>query len=168
MDGRQRQILPIGFQCSECLYICMKVEGPNRTSGPKGAAKADAKKSTGDSAFGSMVNEAGEAEAQAPVLRPAAVSALDALLVLQGAEGGVSEEATKKARKRAAELLEHLEKIRIGLLTGELPKATLQQLAQTISLHRETAIDPRLAEILEEIDLRAQVELAKLEMSREQ
>lgn len=110
-----------------------------------------------------MVSETEEAEAQAPVARTTAVNALDALLTLQGADSSTSEEATKKARKRAADLLDHLDKIRVGLLTGELPKSTLQQLAHTIATHREKAIDPKLAEILDEIDLRAQVELAKLE-----
>ena len=139
----------------------MKVEGPGRTSGTKSTSKAGSKKS-GDGAFGGMISDTEETEAQAPVSRTASIGALDTLLALQGAEG-TSEEATKKAKKRAGILLDRLEKIRIGLLTGELPSSALQQLAHTIASHREGMIDPRLAEILDEIDLRAQVELAKLE-----
>lgn len=139
----------------------MKIEGPNKTAGAKGASKADARK-TGDGSFGTMVNDAEETTAQAPVARTSAVSALDALLVLQGAEDSSSEEAAKKARKRAADLLDQLDKVKMGLLTGELPKSTLQQLAQTIATHRDQVLDPKLAEILDDIDLRAQVELAKL------
>jgi len=140
----------------------MKVEGSNKTSGAKGVSKPGAKKSAGDGAFGAMIDDAGETEAQAPVTRTASIGALDVLLALQGADSGTSEEASKKARKRAADLLDHLDKIKIGLLTGELPASALQQLAQTITIHRETVVDPKLAEILDEIDLRAQVELAKL------
>lgn len=140
----------------------MKIEGSNKTSGTKGASKTDKKRGVGDGAFDAMVNESDETEASAPVTRPASIGALDALLTLQGADSSTSEEAAKKARKRAADLLDHLDKIRVGLLTGELPASTLQQLAHTIATHREQVMDPKLAEIIDEIDLRAQVELAKL------
>ena len=140
----------------------MKVEGPNKTSGAKGAAKPGAKK-TGDGAFDALIDEAGETEAPAPLARAAPVGALGALLALQGADGDATGENAKKAKRRGVDLLDHLEKIRIGLLTGELPRATLTQLSHAIATHREKNIDPRLAEILDDIDLRAQVELAKLE-----
>jgi hypothetical protein len=140
----------------------MKVEGPHKPSGVKGAAKAGTKKDGADGAFGAMLDETGGADTSAPAARTASVGALDALLALQAAESGISEEANKKAKKRAADLLDHLDKIRAGLLSGELPQSTLQQLAQAIAAQREKGIDPRLAEILDEIDLRAQVELAKL------
>jgi hypothetical protein len=140
----------------------MKVEGPNKTGGVKGTSKAD-KKKTGDGEFGAMISDTEETEAQAPVSRTASISALDALLTLQGADSSTSEEAAKKARKRAGDLLDHLEKIKMGLLIGELKGAVLHQLSQTIATHREQVMDPKLAEILDEIDLRAQVELAKLD-----
>jgi hypothetical protein len=140
----------------------MKIEGPNKTSGAKGVSKSGAKR-TGDGAFDSMVGDAEESEAASSAGRPTSIGALDALLSLQEAESGTSEEAQKKARKRAGDLLDHLDKIKIGLLTGELPKSALQHLAQTITSHRDHVLDPKLAEILDEIDLRAQVELAKLE-----
>jgi len=110
-----------------------------------------------------MIHKAEKTEAQASVTRAASVGAIDSLLALQEADGSTSEESNRKARKRASDLLEHLEKVRIGLLTGELSKNVLSQLAHTISTHRDKVMDPRLAEILDEVDLRAQVELAKLE-----
>ena len=122
-----------------------------------------AKKRGGDGTFDSMIHKAEETESQSPVARAASVGALDSLLALQEADGSTSEESNRKARKRASDLMEHLEKVRIGLLTGELPKNVLSQLAHTISTHRDKVMDPRLAEILDEVDLRAQVELAKLE-----
>ncbi len=139
----------------------MKVEGPNKSSTAKGATKAGPKK-TGDGTFDSMVGDTAETAGQAATGRPASVSALDALLTLQAADSGTSEEATKRARKRANDLLDHLDKIKVGILTGELPKSTLEQLAQTVASHRDQVMDPQLAEILDDIDLRAQIELAKL------
>jgi len=139
----------------------MKIEGPSKSSGPKGASKTEQKR-TGDGAFDAMIGDTEEAEAPAAVSRPASIGALDALLSLQEADSGTSEEATKKARKRASDLLDHLDQVRVGLLTGELSKSTMEHLAQTIASHRDQNLDPKLAEILDEIDLRAQVELAKL------
>lgn len=139
----------------------MKVEGPGKTTGVTGASKSAPKK-TGDDAFGSMVNDTEEPAAQVSVSKPTSVSGLDALLALQEAESSSSEEARKKAKKRAADLLDELDKIKVGLLTGELPKSTIEQLARTIASRRDMIVDPKLAEILDEIDLRAQVELAKL------
>lgn len=140
----------------------MKIDGPHKTSGIKGVPKTGAKKGSGDGAFDAMIGDTGETEAPVPVPRPASIGALDALLVLQGAGSGTVEEATKKAKKRAADLLDHLDEVRAGLLSGELPNSVLRQLSHTIASHREAALDPKLAEILDEIDLRAQVELAKL------
>ena len=139
----------------------MKVEGSDKTSGSKSSSKARAKKSSGEGVFDSMIDTTGETKAQTPVACAASVGALDSLLALQGEEGSASKES--KAGKRAFDLLEHLEKIRLGLLTGTLPKDVLSQLAYTVSTHREKVMDPKLVEILDEIDLRAQVELAKLE-----
>ena len=141
----------------------MKVENSDKTSGTRSASKSSVKKRGGDGTFDSMIHKAEETESQSPVARAASVGALDSLLALQEADGSTSEESNRKARKRASDLMEHLEKVRIGLLTGELPKNVLSQLAHTISTHRDKVMDPRLAEILDEVDLRAQVELAKLE-----
>jgi hypothetical protein len=142
----------------------MKIEGPNKSSGAKGAGKAEQKKS-GDGTFDTMISETGEAETPHQAARPSSLSPLDALLILQETGGSTSEEAAKKAKKRAFDLLDQLDKIKLGLLTGELPKSTIIQLSNTIAIQRDQVLDPRLAEVLDEIDLRAQVELAKLEQN---
>lgn len=136
----------------------MKIEGPNKAGGTKGVSKSGAKK-TGDGAFDSMVDETEEAAPQAAVSRPSAIGALDTLLALQGVGDSTSE---RKAKKRASDLLDQLDNLRIGLLTGDISKSAIQHLAQTIATHRDQVMDPKLAEILDEIDLRAQIELAKL------
>lgn len=145
----------------------MKIEGPNKTSGSKGPSKTGAKKGAGGGEFDSMIGDTEETASQSPAARTSSVSSLGALLSLQEADGSTSEEAKKRAKKRGIALLDHLDQIRIGLLTGELKKSTIQQLAQTIATHRDSTImDPKLTAVLDEIDLRAQVELAKLEQDK--
>ena len=73
-----------------------------------------------------------------------------------------TEEAEDLSGKmRAFDILDRLEDLRIELLTGALSREKLTQLSQVVSAHRGDVTDPRLAEVLDEIDLRAQVELAK-------
>lgn len=140
----------------------MKIEGPNKSSGTKGASKSGAAKSTGDSTFSGMVDETEDTPAQKPVSGVMQIGQLDALLSIQEAADGTSEEAAKKGRKRAALLLDQLDQVRLGILQGSIPLSTLQQLGNTIASHRDKVMDPQLAELLDEIDLRVQVELAKL------
>lgn len=154
--------MPVGPLSEDVYNVRMKVEGPNKTGSAKGVSKTGAKKGTGDTAFSGLVGDAEEAEAQKPVSGIMTIGQLDSLLSLQEAGGGTSEEARKKAKQRAAALLEGLDQVRIGILTGSIPNATLQSLGRVIGEHRDKTIDPKLAEILDEIDLRVQVELAKL------
>lgn len=68
-----------------------------------------------------------------------------------------------RSRKRAEDILDRLEEIRIGLLEGGIPRGQLEALDQLVREQRDQVVDPRLSEILDEIELRARVELAKLD-----
>jgi hypothetical protein len=140
----------------------MKIEGPKKSSSTTGPSKTGGAKSTGDSTFSGMVDDTEGASGHKPVSGVMQISQLDALLSVQEAADSGSEEAGKKGRRRAAQLLDQLDQVRIGLLSGGIPVATLNQLARTISTHRDDVMDPKLAALLDEIDLRVQVELAKL------
>jgi hypothetical protein len=139
----------------------MKIDGPKKSETSKGVSKTGAKKATGDTAFSGMIDDAGETPAQKPVSGVMSINQLDALLSVQEAADGTSEEAAKRGKQRASLMLDQLDQLRMGLLTGGIPVSTLKQLTQTIGSHRDNIMDPRLAEVLDEIDLRVQVELAK-------
>lgn len=138
----------------------MKIEGPGKSTSVRGASKTGAKK-TGESGFSGLVGEESAVEGEKPVSGTTSVGALDALIALQEAGDGTSEEALRKSKRRAAALLDELDKVRLGLLAGGIPKDTLQHLTRMVGQQRETVMDPALAELLDEIDLRVQVELAK-------
>ena len=59
-------------------------------------------------------------------------------------------------------ILDKLEELRAALLSGMIPKAKLIELARVLREKRETGLDDELNRILDEIELRAEVELAKL------
>jgi hypothetical protein len=87
---------------------------------------------------------------------------MNTVLALQEAPDATRGRARKRAQERGNMMLDQLEEIRLGLLLGTIPMAKLEQLAQLVRAKREQIDDPKLLEILDEIELRAAVELAKL------
>ena len=68
-----------------------------------------------------------------------------------------------KAHAHGESVLQRLEQIRMGLLAGRIPTQLLNELVRNLRRPRPGFTDPRLGEILDEIELRASVELAKLD-----
>lgn len=89
------------------------------------------------------------------------VMGVEALLALQDVL--TPTERRRRSVKRAARLLDDLDDIKIALLGGELNQGQLQQLGRTIREQRSATDDPKLEAVLDEIETRAAVELAKLE-----
>lgn len=140
----------------------MKVEGPNRTQGSSGVKKTDKTKG-GDEAFGDFVaSQAGPAGATTTTK---SIAMVDSLLAAQSVEDPTARAARKRARERGASVLDELEKIRMGLLSGTLTVGHMIDIADVVASHREKISDPRLTAIMDEIDLRAQVELAKMRVA---
>lgn len=138
----------------------MKIEGPGslRNGAARRAGKTDGSLA---GAFARALHGAGES-GQAGVGGAVQAGAINPLIALQELEDAASS-PQGKARARAEALLDRLDEIRLGLLQGSLPASKLDALARMVQTQRAQVSDPRLAAILDEIDLRAQVELAKLE-----
>ena len=132
----------------------MKVNGPNEIK--SNAISRRKKTSASGETFSLSANEASETEASHAAAKSGPVAALDSLLALQ--EVG---EREAKPFKRGMETLDLLDDIRHGLLMGGIPLTKLKALTRLIGQQRQRVADPELAAILDEIDLRAQVELAK-------
>lgn len=110
------------------------------------------------------VSESEQPHAQT-VSGPNAIAAVDSILMLQGIDDSTS--GRSKGLVRSEELLDMLDQVRDGLLAGGVPRATLNRLAATLGKRQENFVDPRLQGVLDEIELRARVELAKLEKAEE-
>jgi hypothetical protein len=101
---------------------------------------------------------------------PAARVSLSAAATLQAVEGLLSlqevVDATtgrRRAVKRGEGLLDALDALRHALLAGALPRDQLGMLQRLAAETAQTTDDPQLQEIIAEIELRAAVELAKLD-----
>jgi hypothetical protein len=66
------------------------------------------------------------------------------------------------ARQYGDDLLDRLESLRRDILLGAIPKEKLANLAHALRAQRGQTDDPRLKQIIDEIELRAKVEIAKL------
>ncbi len=151
----------------------MKVEGPGKTNTTAGAKKAGKASRSGGASFASSLENSADSDGVDAVSGAAAgmVGAVDALIALQevdspdsaAGEGALSGDRERRAQKWGNDMLEGLEEIRIGFLTGRIPHHRLNEIAKAASDGKSQSSDPRLSAILEEIELRALVELAKLQ-----
>jgi hypothetical protein len=62
-------------------------------------------------------------------------------------------------------LLDRLDDLRLALLAGGLSPGQISELQRVVMSERALVDDPRLLAVLDQIDLRARVELAKLTTS---
>lgn len=90
-----------------------------------------------------------------------ALAAMDALISIQEVPDATARRS--KAIARAQDMLDLLEEIKLAILTGALPRARINKLARIVAEVREDVGEEGLTHVLDEIELRARVELAKLE-----
>ena len=137
----------------------MKVTGPSGIGSSSGARPA---RSAGGEGFRVITPEpAGGAGQASSVSATGGVMGVGALLALQDVGGPL--ERKRRAVRRAGRILDVLEDIKVALLEGELSIGDLDRLRRAIRDEREQTEDPNLEAVLDDIELRAAVEMAKLE-----
>ena len=75
-------------------------------------------------------------------------------------------ERRKKAMDRGTRLLDVLDQIKVALLDGDLDSGALDRLSRAIREERAKTEEPGLEDLLDQIETRAAVEQAKLQVSR--
>ena len=136
----------------------MKIQGPTGPS-QTGAARGAGRTAAG----GFSLPGAGEASEAAEAQRMAGldgVMTVSALLALQGVEDPLHRR--KRAMGRASRLLDILDDLKVAMLEGRAAPSTLDNLARAVREQRESTDDPGLNDVLNQIETRAAVELAKL------
>ncbi len=98
----------------------------------------------------------------APVSGMTNVSSLDAIFATQMVDGIEEKERRKKMIKRGKTLLDKLDDIRSALLRGYIAKDELIEISRMVKEQKTMCEDKRLLDIIAEIELRVEVELAKL------
>ena len=92
------------------------------------------------------------------------VAGVSALMALQGVEGPL--ERRRRAIRRGGGLLDRLDELKLALLSGEPDEGVMDRLGRVMREERPQNDDPGLSALLDQIDLRAAVEMAKAELRR--
>jgi len=139
----------------------------NATNGLSTTGIGQGGKRTPGGAF--SVPDAEEAAGASSAARSAGVSSLgsiDALIALQQVEEPLARR--RRAVARASRLLDGLDQVKLALLDGEPTPEQLQRLTTAVREQRVGSEDPGLQALLDQIETRAVVELAKLEVRSRQ
>lgn len=147
----------------------MKVDGYGNILNTSGVKKRGGVSVSGNfsgflnAAEGTEATETEAASNNSGVSDISAPASLSGILALQ--EVSEDEIRKKKLIQQGHSMLDSLESLRRQLLLGTLPASTLRDIEKNLLVQRQTIIDPRLMMILDDIELRTAVELAKLEMA---
>ncbi len=139
----------------------MKV--PEVRSTPAQKAKA-AKKSaaTGGPSFSDHLSKVSSSRSEADAPKDVAgVSGVSSILTVQEVQNYTEDGARREMIRYGEDILDKLEELRRDLLVGAIPKDRLANIAQTMRSRKATVSDPRLLDLINDIELRAEVELAK-------
>jgi hypothetical protein len=133
----------------------MRIYGP--TGLAANAPTATARRPTGGT-FTLSEGDGAQPTGNAGALRT--IGGIDALIALQGIEDPT--ERRRHALKRGRHALDALDELKIGLLGGNLSPATLIKLKSAAAYLKDASGDAGLDTVLGEIELRVEVEIAKL------
>ncbi|HYF86345.1 flagellar assembly protein FliX [Azospirillum sp.] len=139
----------------------MKVEGPGNLRGSGTVRRTGKTDASGGASFAKQL--VGDTTATHGVTGASAVFGVSSVLALQEVDDATAR--ASRGKMRAQDMLDIMDEIRHGLLAGSLSAQKLMDLQRVVQSRKVQVDDPKLAEILDEIDLRAQVELAKLQSS---
>jgi len=136
----------------------------SRVKSGKGAASVSPKKveQGHGSAFAEHLKGAAASSGSSALSETGAVTSVDVIFAVQEADDQNQQRARRQGVQYGGDVLDQLEDLRRDLLLGAIEKEKLGSLAQQMRAHRRATDDPTLNEIIDEIELRAEVEIAKL------
>ena len=102
----------------------------------------------------------GPAKQRTEIAAPASVSSIDVIVALQSVTG--PDDERRRAVESGVQILDLLDQLKVGLLSGGVRSGDLQTLKRVIEQQQKLDNHPELSDVLTQIDLRARVELAKL------
>ena len=139
----------------------MKVKETGGPTAPRKIKKV-LKNTSGDGSFADSLKEVGHSSEEGGMPQIASVAGIDGILAVQSSDAAAdSRRHLQRLMAYGDDLLDRFEDLRLGILLGHFSKDKLTELAQRLRQKREQSSDPVLSEILAEIELRAEVEIAK-------
>lgn len=132
-----------------------------RIYGTSGPTRPGAKPAARRASSGSFVLSEPDSGPQTASAAPSSnVGGIEALIALQGIEDPT--ERRRRAVTRGRTALDALDELKLALLGGSLDAHVMNRLRVATAALKELTGDPALDAVLGEIELRAEVELAKM------
>ena len=132
-----------------------RIDGLGSIRSPQTVKRTAKAGSAGESSFAKQIDDSGETSATNAVMGTSAVAGI---LGVQEVDDALARRS--RSKMRAQNILDRLEELRIQLLSGGLSRDKLFELSRMVNARREQINDPQLMALLDDIELRAQVELA--------
>jgi hypothetical protein len=132
----------------------------NGLAGTAAASTPSSARRAGAGGFSVSEDSSAKSPAQTGGLR--AISSVDALIALQAVEDPT--ERRKRAVQKGRKALDVLDGLKVSLLEGDLDSSAIGRLKSTVDGLRQGSGDPGLDAVLAEIELRVEVELAKVSL----
>jgi len=144
----------------------MKIGNVDRSKGAGATKRTKGASASSNSAFADQLRGASSARgASAPqtgMIDHASLDGVDALLAMQEVGDATDRQSRKQAQDYGEDLLDRLNGIQDSLLVGAVPKEDLMDMAKKLRAGRASIEDERINTVLDEIELRVEVEIAKL------
>jgi len=138
----------------------MKIAGTGPINTPGVRCRENTQR-TQSGSFASELSRGGESQGATVAGQ---IDSLSSLLAAQEVDDE-PKNGRKSAVDRAEPLLDKLDQLRHGLLMGRVSGRQLTDLMNTVRQSQDQSVDPRIRKVLDEIELRAAVELTKLKNS---
>ncbi|MEX2617778.1 MAG: flagellar assembly protein FliX [Alphaproteobacteria bacterium] len=142
----------------------MKIDSTGSVRSSARGSKSKAGQSVKGSGFTDHLSP--QADSPGAVGSAAPTQSVGALVAIQGVPDSTEGPANARARQWGNDALDQLEQIRLDLLMGAIPMDRLTNLAQMVARRRKDATDPYLNSLLDDVELRVRVEMAKYEPRR--
>lgn len=136
-----------------------KVDNVKKSSEP--LKKSSVKKASFGESFADYLM-GGDVSGSAEVGASATVTTVGAIFATQTVDDEEEKQIRKKLVKKANTLLDNLEEIRQEIIFGVVSKEKLIEISRMVKQKDVETKDKKLKDILDEIELRVEVELAKL------
>lgn len=132
-----------------------------KVTGPSGTTSAPSSRPARGAGGGFSLPSGGPAAtgAASAAVSTAGVAGVSALMALQGVEDAT--ERRRRAIRRGGGLLDRLDELKLAMLAGGDGAGALAGLARAVREAKADGGDPALNAVLDQIDVRAAVELAK-------
>ncbi len=139
----------------------MKVSKTGVTKDARATSKKGRIPNTGE-IFSESLKSAQGGTTLATAVGSGIVNNVDSLFSVQEAPDTIDPRSRKLVVTYGEDLLKRLDELKLGILNGSMPKEKLTDLAQYLRQKHQSSDDLLLNEIISEIELRAEVEIAKL------